>query len=125
MFFDWDGDGVADHVGIVEKDSAAGAVVARIEANTSSGAAGSQSNGDGVYHRIRYRSSILGFGRPAYKAASVVDKAKAKASVSLAPVIDAANTDPSKAQGHPSHPAATKLVEAPLKAGAFGREVRG
>lgn len=121
VFFDWDGDGVADHVGVVERDSAAGAAVATIEANTSSGMAGSQSNGDGVYRRTRYRSSILGFGRPAYKAASVIDKVKdvitsKGKTVSLAAVIDAANTDPGKAQGHASHPAATKLVEAALKA---------
>lgn len=121
VFFDWDGDGVADHVGIVEKDSKAGAAVATIEANTSAGTAGSQSNGDGVYRRTRYRSSIFGFGRPAYKAASVVETVKAAVTskskkVSLAAVIDAANTDPSKPQGHASHPAATKLVEAALKA---------
>ncbi len=121
VFFDWAGDGVADHVGIVEKDAPAGAAVSTIEANTSAGTAGSQSNGDGVYRRTRYRSTILGFGRPAYKAASVIDAVKDAVTsktkkVSLSAIIDAANTDPSKPQGHASHPAATKLVEAALKA---------
>ncbi|MEU3618841.1 CHAP domain-containing protein [Streptomyces sp. NPDC006872] len=120
VFFDWDGDGVADHVGVVEKASAAGAAVATIEANTSAGTSGSQSNGDGVYRRTRYRSTILGFGRPAYEKATVIDVIKAtipvKPKVSLSQIIDAANTDPGKAQGHASRPAATKLVEAALKA---------
>jgi hypothetical protein len=69
VFFDWDDDGVADHVEIARADSAPGATIATIGGNTSSGLAGSQSNGDGVYERIRYRSDVLGFGRPAYKSA--------------------------------------------------------
>lgn len=93
-------------------------------ANTSSDAACSQSNGDGVYRRTLCRSSILGFGRPDCKAASIVDKVKeasatAKETVPLARVIDAANTDPSKPQGHASHPADTKLVEAALQRAFF------
>ncbi|MDT0472790.1 CHAP domain-containing protein [Streptomyces sp. DSM 41014] len=121
VFFDWDGDGVADHVGIVEKDAKADANLTTIEANTSAGTAGSQSNGDGVYRRTRYRSSVLGFGRPAYKATSVIDKIKEtvsskKPKVSLSAIIYAANTDPSKPQGHASRPADTKLVEGALKA---------
>ncbi|MFJ3858147.1 peptidoglycan-binding protein [Streptomyces sp. NPDC090085] len=66
VFFSWDGGPVADHVGIVTEDSAPGSAVRTIEGNTSSGAAGSQDNGDGVYRRSRARSVILGFGRPAY-----------------------------------------------------------
>ncbi|MGV9815473.1 CHAP domain-containing protein [Streptomyces cellulosae] len=120
VFFDWGGDGVADHVGIVVEASKAGAAVKTIEANTSAGNAGSQSNGDGVYRRTRYRSSILGFGRPAYKS-SIVETVKdavkpKKKSVSLANIIDAAKRDPKAPQGHASHPADVKLVEAALKA---------
>ncbi|WP_329544687.1 peptidoglycan-binding protein [Streptomyces sp. NBC_01356] len=74
VFYDWDGDGVADHVGIVEKASAAGASIYTIEGNTSSGAAGSQSNGDGCYRRTRSRSGVMGFGRPAYKTETVAAK---------------------------------------------------
>lgn len=70
VFFDWDDDGVADHIEIARAASAPGATVATIGGNTSSGLAGSQSNGDGVYERTRYRSDILGFGRPAYKASA-------------------------------------------------------
>jgi hypothetical protein len=67
VFFDWNDDAVADHIEIARAASAPGATVATIGGNTSSGLAGSQSNGDGVYERVRYRSDILGFGRPAYK----------------------------------------------------------
>lgn len=121
VFFDWAGDGVADHVGLVVEDAKAGAAVKTIEANTSAGNAGSQSNGDGVYRRTRYRSSILGFGRPAYRT-SVVEAvkgavtSKAKKTVSLKNIIDAAKRDPKAPQGHASHPADVKLVEAALKA---------
>ncbi|MFE5896863.1 peptidoglycan-binding protein [Streptomyces sp. NPDC056488] len=66
VFFSWDGGPVADHVGIVTEDAAPGESVRTIEGNTSSGSAGSQDNGDGVYRRTRNRSVILGFGRPAY-----------------------------------------------------------
>jgi hypothetical protein len=69
VFFSWDGGPVADHVGLVRADSPAGASVSTIEANTSSGTAGSQSNGDGCYERTRSRGVILGFGRPVYVAA--------------------------------------------------------
>ena len=47
--FDWDDDGIADHVGIVEANY--GSWLQTIEFNTSSGAAGSQSNGGGVWRR--------------------------------------------------------------------------
>jgi hypothetical protein len=70
VFFTWDGGPVADHVGVVRKDAAAGHDVPTIEGNTSSGTAGSQGNGDGCYERTRPRNVILGFGRPAYKAAA-------------------------------------------------------
>ncbi|WP_107417916.1 CHAP domain-containing protein [Streptomyces sp. CB03238] len=70
LFFDWNDDGIADHVEIATAASAPGATIATIGGNTSAGTAGSQSNGDGVYERTRYRSDILGFGRPAYKASS-------------------------------------------------------
>ncbi|MFD6934587.1 CHAP domain-containing protein [Streptomyces goshikiensis] len=66
IFFSWDGGPVADHVGVARGAAAPGQPVPTIEGNTSSGESGSQSNGDGVYQRSRARSTILGFGRPAY-----------------------------------------------------------
>ncbi|WP_043471133.1 LysM peptidoglycan-binding domain-containing protein [Kitasatospora sp. MBT66] len=66
VFFSWDGGPTADHVGVVRAASTGTADVPTVEANTSSGQAGSQSNGDGVYARTRSRAYILGFGRPAY-----------------------------------------------------------
>lgn len=60
--FDWDGDGEADHIGIAEYfyDWS----VQTIEGNTSSDAAGSQSNGGGVYRRVRSRSDVAAIIRP-------------------------------------------------------------
>lgn len=52
------------HVGIVE--SVRGDRVVTIEGNTSSGRSGSQSNGGGVYRRVRARSLIVGYGYPQY-----------------------------------------------------------
>lgn len=66
VFFDWDGSGDCDHVGIVE--SVGSSRVTTIEGNTSSGNSGSQSNGDGVYRRYRTYSQIAKAIRPAYDA---------------------------------------------------------
>lgn len=59
--YDWNGDGWPDHVGLVERVLALrwrGKVFAgwiqTIEGNTSSGSAGSQSDGGGVYRRRRW-----------------------------------------------------------------------
>ena len=62
--FDWDGDGLADHVGIVEANY--GGWLQTIEGNTSSGAAGSQSNGGGVWRRTRDWDSVCAVIRPSY-----------------------------------------------------------
>lgn len=61
VFFDWSGsNSIAkiDHVGVVEY--VRGAAVHTIEGNTS----------NGQMRRVRDRSTIVGYGRPAYKAAS-------------------------------------------------------
>lgn len=63
IFFDWNADGVADHVGLIEKRINGG--YQTIEGNTSRGAAGSQSNGGGVYRRAR-GSGVCAIVRPAY-----------------------------------------------------------
>lgn len=62
VFFDFDKDGIPEHIGICEKDNGDGTITT-IEGNTSSGIAGSQANGDGVYRRKRHKSLILGYGR--------------------------------------------------------------
>lgn len=66
--FDWDGDGVADHVGFVYSNL--GSYVQTVEGNTSSGASGSQSNGGGVYSRARDWEDICAVVRPTYGGAS-------------------------------------------------------
>lgn len=63
IFFDFQKDGISDHVGIVEKVNSDGTVTT-IEGNTSSTSAGSQSNGGCVARRIRSLSIVQGFGRP-------------------------------------------------------------
>lgn len=68
VYFDWQGgtgSGGVDHVGFVEAVRADGQVQT-IEGNTSPSNAGSQSNGGMVARRVRPRSVIAGFGRPAY-----------------------------------------------------------
>lgn len=64
ILFDWGGDGVCDHVGIVEKNF--GSYVQTIEGNTSSGSSGSQSNGGGVYRRTRAWSTVKAVVRPSW-----------------------------------------------------------
>ncbi len=64
--FDWDGDGIADHIGIVEANN--GGYLTCIEGNTSGSWQGSQSNGGGVYRRTRYWNSVIAILRPAYAA---------------------------------------------------------
>jgi hypothetical protein len=66
VFFDWNGDKVADHVGIVVSG---GLVLTTIEGNTTSGDAGDQSNGGGVFQRQRAASLVLAVGRPAWSSA--------------------------------------------------------
>lgn len=67
VFFDWPADRVhrIQHVGIVESVRRDGRIVT-IEGNTSSGWGGSQSNGGGVYRRVRSQSLVVGYGYPAY-----------------------------------------------------------
>jgi CHAP domain len=62
VFYQFDQDAEADHVGIVE--SAAPGGITAIEGNTS--ARGSQSNGGAVMRADRKLSLVLGFGHPAY-----------------------------------------------------------
>jgi hypothetical protein len=70
VFYDWpDRLGRIQHVGIVE--AVGPNSITTIEANTSSGVAGSQDNGGGVWRRTRSRNaSIVGYGLPSYGLAS-------------------------------------------------------
>ena len=63
VIFNWDGGGT-DHVGFVEKNLGGG-TLQTIEGNTSSGAYGSQSAGNGVWRRVR-SECIEYVIRPAY-----------------------------------------------------------
>lgn len=59
IFYCWDGSGVAEHTGIVVSDD--GVNVHTIEGNTSPTDAGSQTNGGGVYAKVRpHGSTIVG-----------------------------------------------------------------
>lgn len=57
--------GAVDHVGIYLGDNADG-TIRTVEGNTSSGTAGSQSNGGGVFRRARARAVIAYLARPKY-----------------------------------------------------------
>lgn len=59
------------HVGIVESVNDDGSVTT-IEGNTSPGDGGSQSNGGGVYRRVRRGPSIVGYGYPMFQEVVVV-----------------------------------------------------
>lgn len=68
VFYDWNQDGILDHVGFIErvlavrwKNGRFVGWVRTIEANTSSGVKGSQSDGDGVYRRWRWVNSSTRF----------------------------------------------------------------
>ena len=58
------------HVGIVEK--VLPGRIQTIEGNTSSGVAGSQADGGGVFRRVRSTSLVVLYGYPAYTAEAVV-----------------------------------------------------
>lgn len=75
VFFDWNKDGVADHVGIVTANR--GSYIETIEGNTSSGRRGSQSNGGGVYRRARSLSLVLAVATPNYSHSSPAHPANA------------------------------------------------
>lgn len=66
VFYNFSGGHTAVHTGIVEHVGIG--TITAIEGNTSSGSAGSQTNGGMVARRIRNRSCCLGFGRPSYAA---------------------------------------------------------
>ena len=59
--YDWNHDGVADHVGLFEAWITPGARFHAVEGNTSSDDHGSQSNGGGVYRRQRDASLVQAF----------------------------------------------------------------
>jgi cell wall-associated NlpC family hydrolase len=64
VFFQFDEDAQADHVGIVKSHNTLRKVLYVYEGNTSSGKAGSQSNGDGYYLRKRDYKTIMAVSRP-------------------------------------------------------------
>lgn len=62
VFFDFDGNHIANHVGIVE--SYDGAYLTSIDGNTG---VGSEANGGAVMRRTRYKSYVMGAYRPKYE----------------------------------------------------------
>jgi len=62
VFFSWDGDTIAEHVGIVESVLADGRIVTLEGNSTMPGVR------DGVYRRKRGRSNVVGYGHPPYAA---------------------------------------------------------
>jgi surface antigen len=70
VFYNWPGDGVEriQHVGIVEAINPDGTITT-IEGNTTSGVAGNQSAGGGVWRRRRATGPVVIYGHPAYDGA--------------------------------------------------------
>jgi cell wall-associated NlpC family hydrolase len=66
VLFNFPGGDAVDHVGIVTAPYDPARGLPTVEGNTSSGNAGSQSNGGGVFTRLRPASSIAGIARPRY-----------------------------------------------------------
>jgi hypothetical protein len=73
VFFDWNGDGEADHVGIVELVNPDGSV-GTIEGNSTNPARGR----NGVFRHTENARYILGYGYPAYDAVGNVTAGGAK-----------------------------------------------
>lgn len=69
VYFDWGGDGVTDHVGIVESNN--GSYLTTIEGNTSDS---NYSNGGAVLRRTRSYSYVSGVIRPNYDGSSSMNK---------------------------------------------------
>lgn len=65
--FNWEGGTVPDHIGTLIGWDGPG-TLHTIEGNTSSGNAGSQDNGGGVFERLRPRGLVVGVLRPPYAA---------------------------------------------------------
>jgi hypothetical protein len=64
VFFQFDEDAQADHVGIIKGHNTTLKYMYVYEGNTSSGKAGSQSNGDGYYLKKRDYKTIMAVARP-------------------------------------------------------------
>ena len=75
VFYDFPGDGVdrISHVGFVEAVLSDGRIQT-IEGNTTSGAAGDQRAGGGVYRRISSTSAVVGYAYPQYTSNTVQTK---------------------------------------------------
>jgi hypothetical protein len=73
VFYNWPGDGVdrIQHVGIVEAVNGDG-MSTTVEGNTTSGVAGDQSHGGGVWRRKRATGPVVVYGHPAYDNAPAV-----------------------------------------------------
>jgi hypothetical protein len=84
VFYNWpDSVNRVQHVGIVEAVNADGTITT-IEGNTTSGQAGDQSNGGGVWRRRRSQSAVVGYGHPKYGAAPAAPAAAPRPGAVLA-----------------------------------------
>lgn len=63
VLYDWEGDGTSDHVGLIE-DVLPDGRLKTIEGNTSPDDRGSQSDGGGVFRKVRDRSRVICIWRP-------------------------------------------------------------
>lgn len=66
VFFQFDDDPSADHIGIVVRNSVGTRKLVTYEGNTAGKNSGSQANGDGVYEKIRSYDVVMAAVRPAW-----------------------------------------------------------
>ena len=64
VFYQFDSDPMADHVGIVVSNNKITKTLTTYEGNTAADRSGSQANGDGVYQKKRKYSQVIGVARP-------------------------------------------------------------
>jgi len=64
VFYQFDDDPAADHVGIVVSNNKLTKTLITYEGNTAKDGSGSQANGDGVYQKKRKYSQVIGVARP-------------------------------------------------------------
>lgn len=100
VIYDFPGGRIAndpsDHIGIVESVNG-NKTITTIEGNTSAGSSGSQSNGGGVFRRVRELTYVVGFARPYFDEEDDVteadlDKIKAMIHEATAPLYKALYT---------------------------------
>jgi peptidoglycan hydrolase-like protein with peptidoglycan-binding domain len=124
VIFDFPGGYETDHVGIIRaKSNAAKKQIFTVEGNTSSGAAGSQANGGGVYKRTRSFGTVESIWRPNYVAEVVTPVAPVVVPATAVSPIEPVAA-PTAVTAQPAAPAVAVVEPKTLAHGSKGAEVK-